>query len=339
MNVAYFQYMDGLMSILVDHGIVPVYQPVFQGYGWKGLAAGEGRAPAEYARFCRYLVARFGARPAIYLVGADRTGMEPSVEAGGIEIHEQDAYHQPVGIHYSPADGSNPSNPKGHGNKSHQDAAWLDFQWCQTGHNGIHNVSKVAIMHTNLPTKAVANGEPTYEGIADPTRAAGWWQGNEAWSNLTAGGTMGVVYGVAALWQWKLFADEPGWPNWAIDNVTWRDALKKEGSAYVGHVSAAFAGYDFTDMTQHPELAGGTPCVGIPGKFYVVYLPEGGAVTISGLKERLSYRWFNPKTAAWVEGDRTSGAELKAAAPDTGPWVLFVGNRTEKTAAKAAAGS
>ena len=30
--------------------------------------------PDEYARYCRYLVARYGARPAIYLVGADGTG-------------------------------------------------------------------------------------------------------------------------------------------------------------------------------------------------------------------------------------------------------------------------
>jgi hypothetical protein len=79
MNVSYFQYMDKLMSILVDHGIVPVYQPVFQGYGWKGLGAlGRDAVPAEYARYCRYLVARFGASPAIWLVGADRTGLEPS---------------------------------------------------------------------------------------------------------------------------------------------------------------------------------------------------------------------------------------------------------------------
>jgi hypothetical protein len=25
----------------------------------------------EYARYCRYLVARYGARPAIYLIGGD----------------------------------------------------------------------------------------------------------------------------------------------------------------------------------------------------------------------------------------------------------------------------
>ncbi len=336
MNVAYFQMMDKLMAILVDHEMVPIYQPVFQGYGWKGLnVLGKDAVPAEYARYCRYLVARYGARPAIWLVSADNNGLQPCVEAGGIEVHQQDAYHQPVGIHYSPADGDTPQHPRGHHNRSHQDAEWLDFQWCQTGHGGNHNVSKVSLMADNKPTKGVANAEPTYEGISDPKRSSGWWQGNEAWSNLTAGGTMGVFYGAAALWQWKLFADEPGWPKWALDNVTWRDALKKEGSKYVGYVSKAFAGYDFADMTKHPDLADGKACVAVPGKFYVVYLPEGGDVTIDGLQESLPYRWFNPKLGVWdanVEHkiQNTDGGELKTTAPDTQPWILFVGKQSNR---------
>ena len=31
LNVSYFQYLDSLRNILVDHGIVPVFQPVFAG--------------------------------------------------------------------------------------------------------------------------------------------------------------------------------------------------------------------------------------------------------------------------------------------------------------------
>jgi hypothetical protein len=328
MNVAYFQTMDKLIGILVDHGIVPVYQPVFQGYGWKGLGAlGRTADPAEIARYCRYLVARYGDRPAFWLVGADGTGLEPSVEAGGVEIYANDAYHQPIGIHYSPADEPNVKHADGHHNRSHQDAEWLDFQWCQTGHDGVDNITKVSRMHDNKPIKAVANGEPTYEGICEPTRAEGWWQGNEAWSNLTAGGTMGVAYGAPALWQWKLTPTEPGWPTWAIDDVDWRGALKKEGSLYVGYVSKAFADYDFTDMTKHPELAGGKACIGIAGKLYVVYLPTGGDVTVSELAGGLPYLWFNPKTSEWKVGGETSGSELKTTAPDAAPWVLFVGKK------------
>lgn len=33
----YFQYLDQLVDILISHQIVPVWQPVFMGFGWKGL--------------------------------------------------------------------------------------------------------------------------------------------------------------------------------------------------------------------------------------------------------------------------------------------------------------
>ena len=321
MNVAYFQSLDKLVSILLDHGIVPIYQPVFQGYGWKGLETlGDHAVPEEYARYCRYLVARYGAQPAIWLVSADSTGLAPCVEAGGEEFHASDASHQPVGIHYSPADHV-------HHNRSHQDANWLDFQWCQTGHDG-KDINKVAKMSANVPTKGVADAEPTYEGIADPARAMGWWQGNEAWSNLTGGGTMGVFYGAAALWQWKLTADEPGWPAWAWDHNSWQDALHKEGSTYVGLVSRALAGFDTADMTAHPELAGGKGCAANPGVFYCVYLPDGGPVTLSGLTKPLPCSWFNPKTGERKSGGRTTVPEYMTTAPDDQPWVLLAGART-----------
>jgi hypothetical protein len=333
MNVGYFQYMDGLMQILVNHGIVPVYSPVFQGYGWKGLhPLGNSADPLEYARYCRYLVARYGASPAIWLVSADANGLAACVEAGGKEVQEWDAYGQPTGIHYDPADGD-PALPefaprgKPHWNHSHQAAEWLDFQWCQTGHNGSHNVTKVERMHGEQPTKAVANGEPTYEGIRHDANGAGWWQGNEAWSNLTSGGTMGVAYGVAALWQWKFTADEPGWPEWARDQYDWRTALGAEGSRYVGFVAKAFEGYDFVDMTRHPELASDKPCVAVPGKFYCVYLEAGGTVEVTGLKAGLRVRWFDPKAGTWTEADATTGTSGKFTAPGEGPRVLFIGQR------------
>ncbi|MBT8296916.1 MAG: DUF5060 domain-containing protein, partial [Maribacter sp.] len=36
-NPSYFQYLDRLIEVLLHHEIVPVYQPVFHGFGWKGL--------------------------------------------------------------------------------------------------------------------------------------------------------------------------------------------------------------------------------------------------------------------------------------------------------------
>lgn len=289
LNPAYFQTLDKLITILVDHEIVPVYQPVFFGFGWKGKSvAGPVLPPEEYARYCRYLVARYGARPAIYLVGGDGSGYEPPVAAGGAEVELWDAYAQPTGIHYRPhAD-----------NCAHQAAAWLDFQWCQTGHSGEHMPERVAHMWHQQPTKAVANGEPTYENGGEPGKAAGWWQGHEAWSNLCAGGTMGVVYGAGSLWQWALRPDEPGQAEFfTAKGAGWREAIDFEGATYVGLVAKILAGLPFTDMQPDWQKTLGRRSLLVPDRFFLCYQEEGGPLILMDQATiPRPYRIVDPRT-------------------------------------------
>jgi hypothetical protein len=303
LNISYFQTLDRLMEILVAHEIVPVYQPVFHGYGWKGLDVAGPVVPAdEYARFCRYLVARYGARPAIYLVGGDGKGYFESIRAGGDEIEKWDCYAQPTGIHYCPhAD-----------NRAWQGEAWLDFQWCQTGHNGENIPERVADMWRNEPIKAVANGEPTYENIGFPGNGAGWWQGHEAWCNLCAGGTMGTVYGAGSLWQWRLHAQEPGHQDWCLAHgAGWREALDFEGSGYVGALSRIFDGLPFADMQPNWDFTYGRRALAVPGKLLVVYLENGGGLAIISDEVPLSYRVIDPKTGATISsGTRPKVGEI-----------------------------
>jgi hypothetical protein len=328
---SYFQYLDTLRNILVDHGIVPVFQPVFHGFGWKGLnVLGWNMEPSEYARYSRYLVARYGAGPAMWLVGADSDGRYPTVEAGGEEIEKWDAYRQPTGIHYSPSDDYVPAwwNSEEtyvpHLNKMFQDAQWLDFQWCQTGHGGEHLTHKVERMFENRPVKAVANGEPTYEGIRDPLNAAGWWQGHEAWMQFTSGGTMGIVYGAGGLWNWKLSADEPGWPEWANSKASWQDAIQLPGSVYVGYLGKALAGLDITDIEKRPDLAGGKYCLAKPGELYIVYLPEGGTVNLMEVSSGMLYSWFDPVSGEFVNQGTVTGSDQVFITDGFGPAVLIV---------------
>jgi hypothetical protein len=181
-------------------------------------------------------------------------------------------------------------------------------------------------MYEKTPTKANLNGEPTYEGMSGGKFGLGWWQGHEAWNNLMYGGTMGVIYGAASLWQWKVTADEPGWPIWTDQPLSWRGALDLEGSKYVGYVSKAFQGFDFTDMEKHWELAGGVPLLAKPGKFYVSYLENGGVVQIKGVPEGLTYTWFNPKNGTVAQSGHVEESG-NFTAPDSNPWVLLIGNR------------
>lgn len=331
-NAEYFQHFDTLRNILVDHGIVPVYQPVFHGFGWKGLnVLGWNMNATEYARYCRYLVARYGAKPAMWLVGADSDGRNKGIKEGGEEIEKWDAYQQPTGLHYSPHDDKTPDWLKDFGgkyephmNRSFQDANWLDFQWCQTGHSGAHLFHKVALMYKNQPTKAAANGEPTYEGINNPANGAGWWQGHEAWSQFMSGGTMGVVYGAGSLWNWKLSADEPGWAEWANSNMSWKEALQLPGANYVGYLAKALEGLDIADIELHPELAGGNLCLAKPGKLFIIYLPEEGTVNVNQAPENGVFEWFNPKSEETVSSGKIEKSSVSFQSPIDGPSVLIL---------------
>jgi hypothetical protein len=329
-NPEYFQMFDTLRNLLIDHGIVPVFQPVFHGFGWKGInVLGWNMDPVEYARYCRYLIARYGATPAIWLISGDSDGRDIGVIEGGEEVEKWDAYQQPTGIHYSPfceviPDWWNRSYEYiPHQNKINQEKEWLDFQWCQTGHGGEHQPWKVEKMYNNLPIKASANGEPTYEGIRDPANGSGWWQGHEAWLNFTSGGTMGVVYGAGGLWNWKLFQDEQGWPDWANSNVSWKEAIQLPGADYVGYLAKALAGVDIVDISLRHDLAGGQLCLAKPGEVYIVYLPEGGEVTLAGVSGTLQYRWFDPVKGEFMSEGTAESADNTFSSNISSPAVLI----------------
>ena len=100
-NTDYFQYYDRIVQILLDHEIVPVYQPVFHGFGWKGLEVlGRNIEPDQYVRYCRYLLARYGSNPAFWLLGGDHNGKDPGLKESGEMMQDWDCYAQPTGIHY-----------------------------------------------------------------------------------------------------------------------------------------------------------------------------------------------------------------------------------------------
>lgn len=330
----YFRIMDSLVNILVDHELVPVYAPFAHGYGWKGETAIGPRAEVEeYVRYCKYLVARYGSFPAIWLINLDGHPLHTKgVKPAGLAIEEWDGYEQPVGLHYSPFDDYLATWAKGdssccfHYNRIYQEEPWLDFQWAQTGHDGKHLFHKVERMYDNAPRKAVMDGESTYEGMGEGQLGLGWWQGHDAWMQLMHGGTMGAVYGAACLWQWKITGDEPGWPEWTNAPLSWRDALDLEGGKYVGSISKAFQGFDFVDMERRWDLSDNKPLLTNEGRFYISYLEKGGTINIRNVPAELPMRWFDPVKGVFGEQGKTPAGGIFTA-PDDNPWVLIIGRR------------
>ena len=331
-NPSYFQYLDDIVKILIDHEIVPVYQPVFHGFGWKGLdVLGNYIEPEEYVRYTRYLLARYGSMPAMWLIAGDNGGDDPGVKEAGEMLESEDAYRQPTGLHYNPCDDyvaewavDNPIKHCMHYNKTHQAEEWLDFQWAQTGHSGEHLYHKVERLYDEKPTKASANGEPTYEGMNGGQNGLGWWQGEEAWMQLMSGGTMGVVYGAASLWQWKVSPDEEGWANWAVQPMSWRQAMAMEGSGYVGLVGKILKGLDMTDIEKRWDLADGNPLLMREGELYIAYAANGSQIYVRGVPKGMVFRWVNPKTGEVEAFGKVNDGSFQAPSPE--PWVLIIGS-------------
>ena len=160
-------------------------------------------------------------------------------------------------------------------------------------------------MRRNTPAKGVLNLEPTYEHTRERGRGAGWWQGHEAWSNLCAGATMGVGYGAASLWQWRLHADEPGHSDYFLGpDAGWREALDFEGSTYVGAVGRILRDLPFLDMAPDWTSLLGSRLLSVPGdpgELVLLYRESGRLfnMTDPGVPPHLTA--FDPRTGEVVE--------------------------------------
>ena len=137
-----------------------------------------------------------------------------------------------------------------------------------------------------------------------------WWQGHEAWSNLCAGGTMGVVYGAGSLWQWRLHPNEPGHQNWCLaEGSGWREALDFEGSRFVGHIAHILGGLPVADMEPNWQVTLGRRGLLVPGRLYIGYVEEGGPLILLDDDRRvpLRYRVVDPRSGDVLrEGRRKS---------------------------------
>ena len=92
---------------------------------------------------------------------------------------------------------------------------------------------------------------------------------------------MGLVYGAGSLWQWRLHAQEPGHADWCTaPGAGWREALDFEGSRYPGIAAKLFDGLPLAGMEPNWTCTYGKRGLLVPGKLFVLYLPEGGDAAI-----------------------------------------------------------
>lgn len=84
---------------------------------------------------------------------------------------------------------------------------------------------------------------------------------------------------------------------------------------------------DLAEATPHNRLASTRYCLAAPGSEYLVYLPEGGEVSVdlSAAKGTLTAEWFNPASGKTEKRLTVQGGATQAlTAPFPGPAVLYL---------------
>ncbi len=147
------------------------------------------------------------------------------------------------------------------------------------------------------------------------------------------------VFGVGGdqKWVWKAFLrghnvllmdpyDDPAWaPILAAQGVGMRDA--EAARRAMGHTRACASRMDLAASRPANARASTGYCLEVPGREYLVYLPDGGAATVdlTAAKGTLSVEWIHPITGAIQSGEAVEGGDRRTlTSPLDGDAVLYV---------------
>jgi hypothetical protein len=113
---------------------------------------------------------------------------------------------------------------------------------------------------------------------------------------------MGVGYGAASLWQWRLHADEPGHSDYFLcQDAGWRDALDFEGSSYVGMVGRILRDLPFLDMAPDWTSLLGSRLLSVPGELVLLYRESGRLFNLTDPALPPHLTALDPRTGKVVE--------------------------------------
>jgi hypothetical protein len=257
-NPAFFDYADRRVQCLLDNGLVPVIVG-----GWRQVLGQMGLDKMK--KHWRYIIARYGAYPVLWLAGGEVLDALPQQQTGdGYESHraalakriavpgwtevvryirETDPYHHPLSLHEVPP----PLDT------AISDESLTDFDLFQPGHSGWPSIAtEVAMLDKHYArttvTKPLVVGEVVYEELggnqtADMERAAFWL----GMLNGAAGFTYGNISTAEAY-----TADKPLHRlRWSL--MTWDEAMGLPGSREVGYGANLLKSYQSWRFTPHPE--------------------------------------------------------------------------------------
>jgi len=280
-NPAYFDFADRRLQHLVVAGIVPA---IVGGWG-RGDCDGMKVAGVEgMKRHWRNLIARYGAYPAVWIIGGESEG--PLWTEVARYVRDTDPYRRPATMH-----------PHQSGRSSVTDETVIDFDMLQTGHGdwnaAFGAIPKLRAAYARTPAMPAMIGEYCYEehmqtGFQDQQRYV-------FWGSLLSGAA-GLTYGAAGVWHASVEGD-PGLAS-VYDLTTWQEGMHYPGSTQLGLGKRLLEQYPWALFEPHPEWTDKSRfAAGIPGEVRFLYLPKRGVYNWTGarvksLERDVPYRAF-----------------------------------------------
>ncbi len=251
----FFQRMEERIKAIVKAGLVPV--PVmFWAVGGPRINPGEALPEDQLVILGKYMTARWGAYPCVWLLGGDGNYLGKRAEKWkriGRAIF-RDRPDLVVSIH--PGGRTWPC-------EEFRREPWFDFIGYQSGHDDSDASLRWLVQGPparfwrNEPHCPVVNLEPNYEGIVGYTkrRVFGDREVRRAcyWSLLVVP-TAGVTYGAQGVWSWQEKAGAP--LNHSSTGIArpWREAMNLPGSGQMKHLAGFFRSVEWWKLRPAEDL-------------------------------------------------------------------------------------
>jgi len=326
--------LDQEMKYIADSGLVNAF-----GTGWN-YAVDNGGGTTEI-RLAKYVVARYGAYPMVWITGSEVGGYnygsarDVRLDAWrqvAQEIDANDAYNQPQTAHYT-ADWPT----------YYQGESWYDFTLLQGGHNVMPYTSQYLNYYINYPTTPVIEGEANYEQINNSGLVSADMVRKTAWRAVQSG-TFGYTYGAHGVWN-AAWDNSDTTKDYTYGHRNWYDGIDFIGADQMTHVVDFYTAISWQDLIPRPSGWAAwnlsldnrsMPVVKADdGKStVVVYFPAeynttGSVGTLNNLQSAAyTGQWFNPRTGAYTTISSsivpTNGNYAVPQKPDSNDWVLLL---------------
>ena len=291
LNVDFFKWVDKRVQYIMEKGLALTFW-IDWSECWSAGMSGD-----KYKRYARYVLSRYTAYNIMLGVMGE---YEEISNAGAIRdagefIKSIDPYQHPLSTHTV----NNTADDFGNDN-------WIDFHGQQSWTTDVSSYNSAAI-RDRAYGKPVVQMEIGYENElgGDVYRKGGW-------ASLVGGAFF--TYG-----QRRIAWDKPA--NWNTD-------LHTPGATEMTHVRTFWNPIAWWEMEPDNSLVNGGFCLAKSGQEYIVYLPDGGSVSVnlSAASGSLGVEWFNPRSGLTTSGGTvTGGGSRNFTAQDTNDWILHIG--------------